>query len=472
MTLVRGRLLALLLVAGLVAGCGSETVEQPGASRTAGPAAMAPADAAAYVGVVTEADSAEWQAFEDLLGRFPDGDQLLSKVAEAISSEGVDWDEDVAPALGPITAIVLPRGGTEPVVLTKPSLRAKLDALLNRSSQAFETAQLEDGWVAVSGRRATLDAYEHALDGPRLDADDEFTDAIVDLPENALATAFVRASGLSSGGWTAYGSGTPAPAIPLPAAGFDWLAASVAAEDDGVGIDGTMQLDDAPASYEPTLLRQVPAGAVLAVSFSGARDALDKLTGAPGLPLPPIEEVLGVKLEDVFGLLGGQGVMYVRPGLPIPEVTLVTETDDESKAVATVDRIARKLAGDVQVTDSGGVELHSIRAGSVTITWAADDGLLVVSSGTHALAHFRSDDAKLVDEEAFTRATETVELGDTTSGFVYVDMQRLSELIDGIAALSDKDLPPELARNLEPIESLAVNVDGSSFHGFLRVPDR
>jgi hypothetical protein len=316
--------------------------------------------------------------------------------------------------------------------------------------------------VAISARRATLDAYEHALDGPRLSDDDEFNDAIDDLPDGGLATVFARPGGLNVQGF----SGAPT------AAAFDWFAASVAARDDGVEIDGEVRVDDEPKSYEPTLLRRVPAGAVLAVSFDGARDAFDKLAESPGLPLPPIEEVLGVKLEDILGLLEGQGVVYVRPGLPIPEVTLAVETEDESEAVETVDRIARKLAGDVQVTESGGVELHSIRHDRVQITWAAEDGVLLVSSGRHALEDFRSDDAKLVDETAFGRAAAKVDLGDETSGFVYVDMHRASELIDGIADLADADVPPELARNLEPIESLAVNADGSRFHAFLTIPDR
>jgi len=465
MTFVRPRLLAALLaVAALVAGCGSETVEPTDAPASAGPAALVPADAAAYVGVVTDADSAEWQAVEELLGRFPDGKQLLSKVAVAISREGVDWDEDVAPALGPLTAIVLPRGGTQAVVLTKPSLRAKLDALLHRADRPYATAQLDDGWVAISARRATLDAYEHALDGPRLSGDDEFNDAVDGLPDGGLATLFARPGGLDVHGF-AGASTTDA---------FDWVSASIAARDDGVAIDGEMRLDDEPDAFEPTLLRGVPAGAVLAVSFDGAADAFDKLAESPGmpLPLPPIEEVLGVKLEEILGLLEGQGVVYVRPGLPIPEVTLAVETNDESKAVETVDRIARKLAGDVQVSESGGVEVHSIRHDRVQISWAADDGLLLVSSGRHALEDFRSDDPKLVDEPAFGRAAAKVDLGDQTSGFVYVDMHRASELIDGIADLADADVPPELARNLEPIESLAVNADGSRFHAFLTIPAR
>lgn len=465
----------LALAAALVlAGCGSGVAEQTGAPRSASPAAVVPADAALFVGVVTDTGSDEWKQVQELLGRFPDGDKLLAEISKGLAGEGLDWEDDVKPALGPISAIVLPRGSSEPVGLTKPPLRAKLEALLGRSNTTVEYQPLEDGWVAVAEKRATLDAYENALDGPRLDGDDEFAAAIADLPENALATVFVRASLLSAGDWTAFG----APTGTVPTSGFDWFGASLAAEDDGVAFDGSFRADTSQKNYEPTLLDRVPAGSVLALSLHGDTKAFDALTGSKGFTpyLNAVQGALGITVRDLLHLFEGQCVVYVRPGLPIPEVTLAVETDDEQGATETVDRIAKRLGGEIQATTIDGVEAHTVRAGDVRVSWAADDGTLLVSTSQNALRDFRSDGDKLVEDEAFKRAAEKVGLGDETAGVAYVDMQRLNELIDGIAGLADEDVPPELTRNLGAIESMIAVAsaadDGGRIRAFLTIPAR
>ena len=352
--------LLALAVALVLAGCGSSASDQTGAPRSAGPASMAPADAALFVGVVTDSEAAEWQQVQELLGRFPDGDRLLSEISKALAGEGLDWENDVKPALGPISAIVLPRGGGDPVALTKPPLRAKLEALLGRAHTKAAFEQLDDGWVAVAEKQATLDAYKTALDGPRLDDNDEFAAAIADLPEDALGTVFVRASGLNLGGWA------PAPAtgavVPSASAGgFEWLGAALTAKADGVALDGTVRMDKAPESYDPTLLRQVPAGVVLAVSFHGSEEATKAVTGSNLAPFyGDFENALGVRLQDLLGLLQGQGVLYVRPGLPIPEVTLAVEVEDGEVAMGMLDRVARKLGGSFERTETDGVPVHAV----------------------------------------------------------------------------------------------------------------
>jgi len=217
---------------------------------------------------------------------------------------------------------------------------------------------------------------------------------------------------------------------------------------------------------------------VLALSYHGDPKAFDQLTGSKGFTpyLNAVQGALGITIRDLLDLFEGQGVLYVRPGLPIPEVTLAVETDDEQQASGTVDRIAKRFGGEIQATSMDGVEAHSVRVGSVRVTWAAEDGILLVSSGRNALRDFRSDDDKLVDDDAFKRAAAKVGLGDETAGVAYVDMQRLNELIDGIAGLADEDVPPELAANLGAIESLITTASadggGGQLHGFLTIPDR
>jgi len=474
MTSMRSALLVVLSVL-LLAGCGSSVVDKPGTARGAGAATMVPADATLYVGVVTDLDSAGWKSVETLLARFPDGEQLLGTLAGAIGGEGTNWERDVKPALGPVTAIVSLPGSGEPVALTKPSLRAKLDALLGRADHSVATMSLDDGWVAVAEKQATLDAYRSSLGGARLADDDDFSEAVGDLPEDALGTIFVRASGLNYGG---FGMTQGIPPSALATGGFEWLGAALTAKDDGLDLEGTVQTDTKVTTYEPTLLDRVPSGVVLAASFHGSKDGMKALTESPALRsfVPMAEDALGVRLADVLQLFEGQGVLYVRPGLPIPEVTLALDTDDAEGGVTTIDKIARRLGAQVETTTVDGVPAHRLRLDKVQATWAAFEGTLLVSTGPNALADFRSDDAKLVDDASYTRATDRVELGDSTAGLVYVDVQRMAELVDGLATAAGEDVPAELRRNLAPIESFVGNAsaDGSvvTLHGFLSVPAR
>src|SRR5215212_1800287 len=89
----------------VVAGCGG-SVSNAGSAAGTQAASIAPASAVAYVGVVTDDGSEQWQALQTLLGRFPDGDKLLQSIAYDLSDDGLDWQRDIRPALGPETAIV------------------------------------------------------------------------------------------------------------------------------------------------------------------------------------------------------------------------------------------------------------------------------------------------------------------------------------------------------------------------------
>ncbi len=100
--------------------------------------------------------------------------------------------------------------------------------------------------------------------------------------------------------------------------------------------------------YEPTLFRSVPADAVAAISFGGTQGALDRLQGqvdVDGLS-QMIEDATGVSLDGIVDALSGEGVLYVRPGETLPEVTLALAPPDPDKTWTTVDRLARKLASE------------------------------------------------------------------------------------------------------------------------------
>ena len=93
---------ALLATAALVSGCGGAAAQIPES------ASLAPADAVVFARFTTDDQSSQWQKAERVLERIPGvRDALVSAIEQGLTDEGLDWDEDVAPALGDEVVIVV-----------------------------------------------------------------------------------------------------------------------------------------------------------------------------------------------------------------------------------------------------------------------------------------------------------------------------------------------------------------------------
>jgi Protein of unknown function (DUF3352) len=480
MTWMRSALLTLLLALALAAvGCGGgENVSAP-AGQTQEPARLAPGDAAGYIGVDTNLDSAQWQQLEELLERFPDGDRVVEWIVKELGEEDVSWEDDIQPALGPVTAFVLLAKERQPVVLVQPSDRSKLDALLAKSDEQEVTADLEDGWVAVANKQAHLDAFRAGADRGRLDDSSSFKEAMAGLPADSLASVYVGGDALK-GDWSAYAPlGSGVTGIPAAGAQLQSLGLAVEADDDGLRLVGSVRSDGGPQpqSYEPELFARVPDSAIIALSFHGTPELTQQLGSQGGLGpfLPAVEEVLGMKVEELVELLEGEAALYVRPGLVIPEVSLAVEAPDPARAMGVVDRIARGLGQQVETLEIDGVTAHAVTVENVRVVWAAFDGVLLVSTGQSAIRDFRSGGSKLVDDARFDEAMARVGLGERTGGFVFVDLDEAVPFIEGLAGLSGERLPDVWRRNLEPLETFAAEGaaegDAIRFDAFLAVGD-
>ena len=104
-----------------------------------------------------------------------------------------------------------------------------------------------------------------------------------------------------------------------------------------------------PASFSPSLLQKVPAGAFLAGTFKGGGELTEqfrKALAGNGALLREFERELGITFEDVFSLFEGETVFYVRPGVPIPEITLVLEQTERNWR--TIDKLFERLARAVE----------------------------------------------------------------------------------------------------------------------------
>src|SRR6185312_10082827 len=93
-----------LLVAALalvLAGCGGTT--GPGS----GGADFVPASAPLYLAINTDLGSSQWDTVNELANKFPDKQKAIDSIKQQLTKNGLDWDEDVKPALGPELDLVM-----------------------------------------------------------------------------------------------------------------------------------------------------------------------------------------------------------------------------------------------------------------------------------------------------------------------------------------------------------------------------
>ncbi len=484
MSNVRPLALVLLLVAALAAGCGEEAASGPeGAS-------VAPASAQLFVSIDTDSGSEQWKQAGALVDKFPGGDKLIASALGELSKEGLDFHQDVEPALGPETDIVgLDLSGEgEFVGLTQPDDAQKLKDLLATGDQPMVSREIE-GWTAFAETDAVLDKFDAARQQGTLADASDYQDAIGEVNQDGLVRLYLNGSGLAEAiakeqGTSATQFGTFFPFGKIPS-----FAVSVTAEEDGARVEGASTPTDesafSPDTFKAELPDQVPGGVLLYANgnnleqaFSSARDVLAEQDPQFDQDLARLEAQIGVSLEEeVFPLFSGETAIYVRPSLLIPEVTIVTDVDDENAAMATVNKLASAIGQYVPAAqrvidvDISGVKAKQMPvSGPVSLYWAAFDGHLVLTTSRVGIADLKSGDNRLADDEDFKGALEQADMPDETTGFVYVN---LHDAISSLLGLGGASVPPDVRENLEPLDSLVFygSKDGETFRfaGFLSV---
>jgi len=467
-------LLALAAVLALAA-CGGSKNASSSASGTA--ASAAPADAIVFVDVSTDLEAAQWKQVQKLAERFPGKDDAVRRILDSLGEQNLDWKTDIEPALGPETAIVAIRVGseTQAVGLTKPDDKAKLDALLAKGDQPSETREI-DGWTAIADTAAVLDAYETALKAGTLDGAPAYQDATDGLPADSIGTFYVGPGAADAA------SGVLGSLGPAAAAGgtLEWVGGALSAQDDGLLLTGSVKSSGGPkaSSFKPAYLDEIPADAIAVISFHGLDELIAQLRKAGGSAIvPTIEGALGVTLDDLAPLLANEGAIYVRQGTPIPEVTIVLGVDDEAGALATLDTLAGKVAplvgGQTGTSKVDGIDAHYVDVQGIKITYATFDGKLVLTSGPFGIRDLRAGGDSIADDSAFKAAAGAAGYDGETAGLVYVNLADVLPLVDSIASLAGQPLPDEVRANLEPLQSFFVqsSADGglARFSVFLGV---
>lgn len=479
------------------AGCGGAG-GAPGSGGLGAGASVVPANTVAFVALDTDVSSGQWQAVDQLLQKFPAHDELLSQLQQSFEQKtSLSWNDDVKPAFGSeLDLAVLPGAKPQLVVLTQPADPAKFSALLARlknDANGGGFSRQIGGWTVASESSAALDAVQNATS--TLATDNTYEDATAHLAGGSLASAYANGaeaqqllgslpgqsqvtSTTPTGRGFRLGHGSGPPVAPQE---FQWGAADVVAVDGGLKVEvfarsappvaairQRSSLAQTPIPpYTAHLVDEIPAGPLFVADFQVAPGQFE-LADPTKLP-KPIQQLLQAAPQlsgQLDSILGGETAIYVRPSLPVPEVTLVTQPADTQAAVVALDSAVSALKGAAAGAAGalGGVQIYHALLG----------GELVVSTSQQGIADFRAGGQKLSADPAFVDAMQAAKVPQQTTGFVYVNLEATLPLVQGIAALAGVTLPAAMqGSGLQPLRTFTAFAnrtrDESSFTVFLAV---
>jgi hypothetical protein len=430
---------AAVLTATGCAGAGAS-----GSSSLGGGASLVPSDAAAFVAVDTDLSSSQWHVVDGLLAKFPARDALLTSLRQRFEQGAkVSWADDVRPALGPEVDLVALGGSPRRLAaLVQPDDRAKLDALLEKLGGHVVSRQL-GGWTALADNPDALAALEHVT-APLAD-DQRYQAATAKLAPDALVRAYADGA-LAERLLTSLPGQVVATTPPVRGRGpgvgvfaperYAWGSADVLASDDGIRVEAYTRAGPPSLfhveharllltrirSYTPLLLDEIPAGAVLVADYEAVPGGFENVqlsnlpawlrrlyAKSPNLP------------NELDNLLGGETAIYASPGLPMPELTLVTQPPDVDRAIEILPDALQEL------------ERSFPQLGQLTLHHAVLGGQLVLSTSQRGIADFRAPGKKLSDDPDFQAAAKASGLPQQTTGFVYANLQAALPLLSALA---------------------------------------
>jgi hypothetical protein len=480
-----GILAALAVVA---AGCGAKNQ-----SDAAGGAEIVSASAPAFASIDSDLSSDQWQQVDELLEKFPARSMLVTELLSSLKEDsGLDYEDDIEPALGDEVDLVwldLAYGGTNVVGLTKPKDEAAFQRMVEKGNNTGPDdliCEELDGWFVCADSHEKVDRFK-AMPGDEKLADDElYNDALAELPDEALVHLYVRGQSIVD---TLKDLDLPGSPLPLGADQQpEFLSAALSAEGNGLRLVGSGRAAKASEGqsepFESTFLDIVPADAVAFLTFKGGDEYQQQLgelekNEAYRMGVREFERMLGVPLSSLLKLFENEVGLYVRPGSPIPEVTLLIEAPNEQEALKRVNAAVTTLTKNAQAqpchapSEEAGVPVKCVDLGEVELRTAAFDQKVVVTIGQGAIAKLRGDDDRLADDEEFKDARDAGGMPAESVGFMWLDLEDGIPMVLGLAAATGESIPAEIRENLEPLGSFLAWVDrdgrSGSFTAFLQI---
>jgi hypothetical protein len=480
-----GVLLALALA---VSGCGGK--KQAPAS---GGAEIVSATAPVFVSIDSNLSSAQWTQVDKLLHKFPAYPQLISEIRSSLRSDvGLDYERDVKPALGDEVDVVwldFANFGSNVVALTKPKDADAFRHLIekgNKTGPDQAVFEEQDGWFVISDTQEKLDRFqEQAASGEKLADDAVFKDALAELPDQALVHVYARGKSIVEAL-----QGVPGMTPLQLGAGQkpEFLSAAFSAEGSGFRLVGAARAEETPKTpvepFKSKLLDVVPADAVAFLTFRGGdafKEQLNELQKDQSYRqgLQELQRMLGLRFDKLLPLFANEVGLYVRPGSPIPEVTLLLDAPDEQTALdrvnSTIEALTKTLPSQSchAPGEEAGVPLKCVDLGDIELRTAAFDNKVVITTGQGAISKLRGSSPRLGDDDGFKKARDAAGLPAESAGFIWVDLQDGIPMILGLANASGASIPAEIRANLEPLGSFLAwaESDGrtGSFTAFLQI---
>ena len=168
-------------------------------------------------------DSAQWTVAERAAR---EASRTATRCSSGIGGEGVDFEQDVKPALGPETDLFALNGAdlSNKVFLgaNQPTDETKFHALLAKDKTPPVTEEI-DGWQVISDKRETIDRYKVAKRSGTLDGQRELQGRDRVAPGGGARHLYVDGPDAQPRAGGAGEDRTRAPA-PVPGVGPDRLA--------------------------------------------------------------------------------------------------------------------------------------------------------------------------------------------------------------------------------------------------------
>jgi hypothetical protein len=464
-----GLLVAALAL--LLAGCGG-TTGQVGS----GGADFVPASVPLFVAINTDLDSSQWHTVNELANKFPDKQKGIDSIKQQLLKNGLDWEEDLKPALGAELDIVMLdfNHPDEIVALTQPKNQGAFEDAVRKGNAADPSNKVVykqfHGWTVISENLAAIDAFTQASDSAQrtLSEDKTFTSAM-DKAGDGIFHAYVNGPQVMAAA-RKFG-GADARTYLRKLGTLDWLLMTLRAKSDGIawdttvhGTPGTAFKNVAVNGLDGSLEKLVPKDALLYLAFHGSKGMFDGLGGNP------ILQQFGAKgLDSAFRQLGtileGENALYVRAaGTKAPEVTFIASPRGGVDGAATLDRIlnryAKELGGRPHRTTIAGVPARVIGAGPIAARYANVNGKLIVTDLPSGIVFAKKGGKSLTDSQEYKDATSGVP--DSPQVVLYVDIHSTLPLINRFGGAR---IPAEVDRNLKPLRS-AVEYAVSRSHEF------
>src|SRR5438046_3111742 len=126
-------------------------------------------------------------------------------------------------------------------------------------------------------------------------------------------------------------------------------------------------------------------------------------------------------------------IFQSRPGAVIPELAAFLGPSDTTKGMATLTKLAGRVAVESGATLSGGAEKTLSFGTQFALHFGVKDGKIVLTNSAGGISQVGSPSESLSDSADFKEAVDAAGLPDSNGGFLYFDLENPIPLTEGFA---------------------------------------